>query len=105
VAYGRRETQETAGKLQKPIKMTAIAASGKQVTLPDQAQKNKPPAAPRRLQSLMHQGLRRGHALIGEASEVLFRDDSSRREQWPTGRSAAHARYAISRSSRQPMRT
>jgi hypothetical protein len=42
VAFGRRETQETAGKQQKRIKMTAIAASGKQVNVPDQAQKDKP---------------------------------------------------------------
>jgi hypothetical protein len=42
VAFGRRETQETAGKQHKRIKMTAIAASGKQVNVPDQAQKYKP---------------------------------------------------------------
>jgi hypothetical protein len=42
VAFGRRETQKTAGKQQKRIKMTAIAASGKQVNVPDQTQKNKP---------------------------------------------------------------
>jgi hypothetical protein len=57
VAYGRRETQETAGKLHKHIKMTAIAASGKQVTLPDRAKKDKPPSGLRRLQSLMRKGL------------------------------------------------
>jgi hypothetical protein len=42
VAFGRRETQETAGKQQKRVEMTAIAASGKQGNVPDQAKKDKP---------------------------------------------------------------
>jgi len=59
MAFGRRETQETAGKQHKRIKMTAIAASGKQVNLPDQAQKDKSQSRRQALQRLMRKGVAR----------------------------------------------
>jgi hypothetical protein len=57
VACGRRETQKTAGKQQERIEMMAIAASGKQVNVPDQAQKNKPNSRHQPLQRLVRKGV------------------------------------------------